>query len=229
VVLRLETGGGSVAASQEISALIQEFPKPLVVSMGDVTASGGYYISSHADWIVAQPGTLTGSIGVIWATFDIEGLLDKLGIEMDAITAGEHKDMALPGRLTPERRAIVQEMVDEIYDQFVDEIARGRPGLTREEVLPLATGQLFTGSQAFQSGLVDELGGLPTAIAKAEELAGIQDAEIIEFRPSLWEAMLMGPGFGAFRWPVQSGPSVQGDLEALKQFLDGYAVPRFGG
>ena len=227
VVLRLDTGGGTVAASQEMAALVRDYPLPVVVSMGDLTASGGYYVASQADWIVAQPGTLTGSVGVIWSTYDIQGLLDKLGVELDTVTAGRHKDMFLPGRLTPERRQLVQQMVDQMYDQFVTAVAEGR-GLPQEQVRELATGQLYTGQQALDLGLVDALGGLEEALAEAERLAGIEGARVVELTPSVWEQLLGGPGFGEARALVAR--LVLGDeLFLLRQFLGGYSAPRYGG
>ena len=115
-VLRVNSPGGSVAASQQISSYIKAFSKPLIISMGDLAASGGYYISAPADGIVAEPGTLTGSIGVITQVTDMEGLYEKLGIKIEVIKSGRHKDM-LSRELTPEEREIMQALSDEIYDQ----------------------------------------------------------------------------------------------------------------
>ena len=128
VVLRIDSPGGSAAASQEIASDIRRFKettgKPVVVSMGDVAASGGYYISIYADKIVASPGTITGSIGVISSFIYIEGLLEKLGLEMEIVKAGEHKDMGTR-RLTEEERRIMQEITDSIYQQFVEAVTEG--------------------------------------------------------------------------------------------------------
>ena len=185
VVLRVNSPGGSVAASQEIASLIREFPKPVVVSMGDMAASGGYYISAPAQGIVAQPGTMTGSIGVITQVTSLEGLYEMLGIEVETIKSGRHKDMF--GRvLTPEERELLQELTDEAYEQFIAEVAQGR-GLDRELVRDLATGQLYTGSQALELGLVDRLGGLEEAIAYLSEIAGLKNPVRYEFpQPSLF-------------------------------------------
>jgi protease-4 len=183
VVLRINSPGGSAAASQEVSSEISDFKegtgKPVVVSMGDVAASGGYYISAHADVIVANPGTLTGSIGVISQFIYIDGLLEKLGLERETIKAGEHKDMGIR-ELTDEERRIMQEITDDVYRQFIDAVAEGR-GMLVEEVEALATGQLYTGNQALELGLVDELGGLSEAIELAASRAGITDFEIEEY------------------------------------------------
>ena len=229
VVLRLDSPGGTVAASQEIAALVADLSIPVVVSMGDMVASGGYYISAPADAIVAQPGTLTGSIGVIWSSFDPTGLFRELGIEIDSVTAGKHKDMFLPGRLTPPRRRILQRMVNVMYDQFVSAVARGRD-LPERKVRRLATGQLYTGTQARQAGLVDELGGLDDAVGRAEELAGIDDARVVELSPSLFEQLFGAqPAAGLLQLPW--GPADPNNLETLllRELLTNYTTPRYGG
>jgi protease IV len=229
VVLRIDSPGGTVAASQEIAALVGDMSIPVVVSMGDMVASGGYYISAPADAIVAQPGTLTGSIGVIWSSFDPTGLFRELGIEIDSVTAGKHKDMFLPGQLTPPRRRIVQRMVNVMYDQFVSAVARGR-NLPESKVRRLATGQLYTGTQARQVGLVDELGGQDDAVARAEDLAGIDDARVVELSPSLFEQLFGAqPAAGLLQLPW--GPADPNNLETLllRELLTNYTTPRYGG
>ena len=226
VVLWMNTGGGTVAASQEIAAIVKEFDKPVVVSMGDVTASGGYYIASQADVIVAHPTSLTGSIGVIWMIPDIEGLLEKIGVTLDAVTTGKHKDMFLPGRLTPERREIIQEIADQAYGQFVGAVAEAR-GLPEPQVTELATGQLYTGEQALALGLVDVLGGLEEAIDQAEKLAGIEDARVVEFTPSFFEQLAAGPGLGEIRGMLTSF-LIGEDIALLREYLNGATVPRYG-
>jgi protease-4 len=225
IVLRIETPGGTVGASQQIADLIADSDKPIVISMADTVASGGYYISSQADRIVAHPGTLTGSIGVIWATIDPRGLLKKLGVKLDAITAGKHKDMFLPGRLTRERRKIVQTLVNDMYDQFVSDVAEGR-GLDETDVRELATGELYTGEQALQLGLVDSTGNLDDAINEAESLAGIEDAEVVELTPSFFEQFFGGAGARI----VDSifGPeNIDPRIATLREVLTGYTVPRY--
>jgi len=173
VVLRVNSPGGSVAASQEIADIIKDFEKPLIVSMGDMAASGGYYISAPADGIIAQPGTMTGSIGVIMSTVNPEELLDKIGIEMEIIKSGEHKDLFQRG-LTDEERQILQQISDEAYNQFITEISDGRD-LDFEDVKKLATGEIYTGSQAAELGLVDRLGGIEEAVDYASKLAELED------------------------------------------------------
>ncbi|HHX87364.1 MAG TPA: signal peptide peptidase SppA [Firmicutes bacterium] len=186
VVLRVNSPGGSVAASQQIAGYVKEFSKPLVISMGDMAASGGYYISSPARGIVAQPGTLTGSIGVISTVMDPEGLYEKLGIKTEVIKSGRHKDM-LSRQLTPEERELMQTLSDEIYEQFISDVSAGR-NLDKEKVRDLATGQVYTGSQALELGLVDRLGGIEEAVEWAGEMAGIESPKKYEFpAPSFWE------------------------------------------
>jgi protease-4 len=185
IVLQVESPGGSVAACQEILSDIEQVKKPIVVSMGTVAASGGYYISAKADKIVALPGTLTGSIGVISEMPNLKGLFDKLGIDMQVFIAGKHKDMYAGFRdLTPEEKLIMQDMTDQLYNQFVKVVAEGR-GLSEEKVKELATGQLYTGVQAKDSGLVDELGGLNKAIELAAGLAGIEKPKVDYYKPSV--------------------------------------------
>ena len=182
IVLQIWSPGGAIAPCQEILWEIERVKeaKPIVVSMGGTAASGGYYISTKADKIVALPTTMTGSIGVISQVINIEGLLEKLGIQIETFKGGKYKDMYSGFReMTPEEEEIMQGMIDEYYEHFIDVVAEGR-GLGKEEVRNLATGQIYTGTAAKELGLVDELGGLDTAIDLATELAGIE-APIVEY------------------------------------------------
>jgi len=225
VVLRVNSPGGSAAASQEIASEVRRFKeetgKPVVISMGDVAASGGYYISAYADKIVANPSTLTGSIGVITDFIYIEGLLEKLGLELEIVKTGRHKDMGI-WPLTDEQRKIMQDITDDLYEQFVAAVAQGR-GLPAAEVRKLATGQLYTGNQALSLGLVDELGGLDTAVDVAASLAGIRLPEIEEYSPptSFMEKLLGG----------LSPPSLlplSGDELLFLRMLEGWqGMPRY--
>jgi len=185
IVLRIESPGGEIAPSQEILWEIEEVKeaKPIVVSMGGTAASGGYYISTKADKIVALPTTMTGSIGVISQVMNVEGLLEKLGIEVETFKGGKYKDMYSGFReMTPEEEEIMQGMIDEYYEQFIDVVAEGR-GLSKDEVRNLATGQIYTGTEAKELGLVDALGGLDTATELAMELAGIEVARVEYYQP----------------------------------------------
>jgi len=185
IILRVESPGGEVAPCQEILVEIEKArqSRPVVVSMGSMAASGGYYISCEADKIVALPGTLTGSIGVIAQIPNLEGLFGKLGIEMQTFTGGEHKDMYAGYRnMTVEEREIMQTLVDEYYDQFVAVVAQGR-GMSEKEVRSLATGQLYTGTEAKELGLVDELGGLDKAVEVAANLSGAKSPQVKYYKP----------------------------------------------
>ncbi|RMD59863.1 MAG: signal peptide peptidase SppA [Nitrospirae bacterium] len=176
VVIRVNSPGGGVAPSQEIYQEIKGLKKKkkVLVSMGSVAASGGYYISCAADKIVANPGTLTGSIGVIMEIPNFEELMKKLGIKTEVIKSGKHKDLASSFReLSPEERKILQGVLDDVYYQFVNAVAQGR-NMEYEKVKKLADGRIFTGKQAKELGLVDELGGLRHTIKLAADMVGIK-------------------------------------------------------
>ncbi|MFN2364570.1 MAG: signal peptide peptidase SppA [Halarsenatibacteraceae bacterium] len=175
VVLRIDSPGGAIGASQEIYNIISNYEMPVVISMGDMAASGGYYIAAAADRIVAHPGTMTGSIGVITTFYDPEGLLENIGIERETVMSGEHKDM-FSRTLTEEEREKMQTLSDEAYNQFINHIAEGR-NLEVDDILPYATGEIFLGSQALEYNLVDSLGGRSEALRIAGELSGIEDPE----------------------------------------------------
>lgn len=188
VVLRVESPGGSIAASQEIAAMVRDYEKPIVVSMADMAASGGYYIAAPAQGIVAQPGTLTGSIGVISTLMNMDGLYEMLGIEVETFKSGEHKDM-FSRSLTEEERKIMQDISDEAYNQFVAAVAEGR-NMSIEEVRKLATGQIYLGSQALALGLVDRLGGTDEAVKYLAELNGFENPVRYEFpQPSMFSQL----------------------------------------
>jgi protease IV len=182
IILDIESPGGEIEPCEEILLEIRKIKetRKIVVSMGGMAASGGYYISAYADKIVALPSTSTGSIGVISQLMNIEGLLDKFGIEVETFTGGKYKDMYRGFRdLTPEEEEIMQEMVDAFYEQFITVVAEGR-GLNKEKVRELATGQIYNGTEAKGLGLVDELGDLDTAIDLALELTGLE-AAVVEY------------------------------------------------
>lgn len=200
VVLRFNTPGGSVPASQEIAAEImrlKETGKPVVASMADVSASAGYYLAALADVIMANPGTITGSLGVYMQVANFEELYEKLGIEYNYIKSGEYKDMGAPNRpLKPEEREILQAMVDDIYQQFTETIAKGR-SMPIDKVKDLADGRIYTGSQAKELGLIDELGNYYDAVNMAAELAGITGEPRIKtyYKPGPLDFLLGGQNF----------------------------------
>ncbi len=195
IVLRVDSPGGTVAASQEIARYVKQCTKPVVVSSGDVNASGAYMISSQADEIWALPGTAVGSIGVIAQIPNASELLDKVGIEFTVITAGKNKDTGSPYRpLTNEERALIQGEVDEAYGQFIDIVAEGRK-LKRSEVASLATGWTWSGERAKELGLVDKIGTYEDALDAAADAGGIKgDYEIITYEDEFGELFrtLMG-------------------------------------
>ncbi len=173
VVIRINSPGGSVAPSQEIYSEIKRLreKKKVVASMSSVAASGGYYIAVAADKIVANPGTITGSIGVIVQYMNFEGLLSKIGLKGNVIKSGEFKDTGSPLReMNASERKILQELVDDVEVQFVEAVAEGR-GIDIKLVRKLADGRIFSGAQAKEKGLVDEIGGLQDAIDLVARLA----------------------------------------------------------
>lgn len=186
IVLRIDSPGGGVVASDEIYQALQRLEKPVVVSMGTVAASGGYFIAAPSDYIFATPYTITGSIGVISQFITAEELLDEVGVEVVVITSGEVKDFGSFHReMTDEERAYWQSLIDEIYQGFVQVVADGR-GMDVERVSELANGQVFTGTQALELGLVDEIGYMDDAIDKAAELGEISgEPRVIELAPEV--------------------------------------------
>lgn len=186
VVIRIDSPGGSASASHELYEQIlrvKRSGKKVVASFGDVAASGGYYAAVAADKIVAVPSTITGSIGVISTVPNLQELYRKIGYREYVFKSGAHKDMLSPSRpLTPEEEKIMQGIIDETYNQFVSVVARGR-GLPPDRVRQLADGRIYTGSQAKELGLVDELGGKKEAISLAAKLAGIKgEPQVVEYR-----------------------------------------------
>ncbi|HUU45008.1 MAG TPA: signal peptide peptidase SppA [Acidobacteriota bacterium] len=195
IVLRVDTPGGGVAASQEIYdeiLRVRDEGKKVVVSMGSVAASGGLYVAVAADTVVANPGTLTGSIGVIFQYPTIERLLDKIGVQYETIKSGPYKDIGSFARsMSPADSAHLQSVIDDTYEQFVEVVADGR-GLDPEEVRRFADGRIFTGRQALELNLVDVLGDYQDAIDIAAEMAGMEPSprtvrEVPRQRPTVWD------------------------------------------
>lgn len=197
VVLYVNSPGGGVIESAEIhEKLVQIKEKrkiPMYVAMGTYAASGGYYISAPADKIYAQKETITGSIGVIMQSYNFEKLAEKVGIEFETIKSGAHKDMFGGTRATTdEEKAMLQEMINESYEDFVDVVEAGR-GMTEAEVKKVADGRILGGSQAVKAGLVDEIGDTEDAIAALRADYGLKDAQLFEFQqPGQTFASLLG-------------------------------------
>ncbi len=196
IVFRVETPGGGVAASQEIYEEVKKTRdggKPVVVSMGSVAASGGYYVSCGASRIVANPGTLTGSIGVIFQFMHFKQLMDKIGVDQTTLKTGKFKDSGSPFRkTTEEEKRYFNTVIGDVYDQFVDVVIEER-GLERKDVLKYADGRVFTGRQALDYGFVDTLGTMEDAISIAAEMGGIHGKPTVvkEFkRKTLFEKLI---------------------------------------
>ncbi|MGQ9508460.1 MAG: signal peptide peptidase SppA [Thermodesulfobacteriota bacterium] len=195
IVLRIDSPGGGVGPSQEIYREVTKVrsKKKVVTSMGSVAASGGYYIACASDLIVANPGTITGSIGVLMEFTNFEELLKKIGIKGVVVKSGEHKDLGSPLReMTPEEKRILQSVIDNVHQQFIQAVAEGRK-LDKERVAQMADGRILTGEQAKQLGLVDKMGNLQDAIDAASKLVGIEGKPIILYpkrRISLFQLLM---------------------------------------
>ena len=177
ILLRIDSPGGAVAPSQEIYEEVRkirdEGKKKIVTSMGSVAASGGYYIASVSDKIVANPGSITGSIGVIMELANVSGLMKKVGVESVIIKSGKYKDIGSVFRaMTKEERDLLQGLMDDVHDQFIEAVAVGRD-IEKEQLIPIADGRVFTGRQARELGLVDEIGNMQDAIRITADMVGI--------------------------------------------------------
>jgi len=193
ILLRVNSPGGGIRASDQILEYLKEFKErhavPIVVYMTDVAASGGYYVSMASDWIVAHDDTITGSIGVIWSVMNWRELMEeKVGVRWDNVKSAEMKDIGSPNRdMTVEERALIQSYVDDAYAEFVRLVVEGRKDkgrvpVTLESVRALRS-TILTGRRALEKGFVDELGFRREAVAKLREFAGIERADVVEFRP----------------------------------------------
>jgi protease-4 len=199
VILKINSPGGEVLASDEIYKLIQDFQertdKPVIASMGSLAASGGYYVAAPCRWIVANELTITGSIGVIMSSYNWRGLLDKVGVAPQVFKSGRFKDMLspdkLPSEITPEEKKMIQDLIDETYGKFRDVVAAGRAAAAKangsegrklvDNWREYADGRVFSGKQAHTLGFVDELGNFDTAVERALTLAGIDDANLVQY------------------------------------------------
>ena len=201
VLLKVDSPGGEVLASDEISRAIAEFQatrngKPVVCSMGGLAASGGYYVSAPCRWIVANDLTITGSIGVIMSSWNYRGLMDKVGVRPQTFKSGKYKDMLSgsrePESITPEERQMVQSLIDETYGKFKSVVAAGRKRAQEknrdkgralsEDWADYADGRILSGTEAFRLGFVDELGTFDDAVKRAKSIAGIPRANLIEYQ-----------------------------------------------
>ncbi len=218
VVMRINSPGGVVAPTQEIFTAVERLRgagKPVVASLGAVAASGGYYVAVAADEVYANPGTLTGSIGVVMQLANIEGLLKKVGVEYVVVKAGAYKDVGNFARpMKPEERRILQALLDDVYGQFVNAVAERR-GLDRKAVLGFADGRIYSGQQALKLNMVDELGGLEDAIEAAARLAGLPEKPKVVYprrRFSLRDLLQSQLGLGAATQLLPALPSLKTPL-----------------
>jgi protease-4 len=219
IVFRIDSGGGSGIASDVIwrEIILCKGKKPFIVSMSDVAGSGGYFIACPGDTIVADPGTITGSIGVISGKFNLKGLYEKIGFSKEVLKRGEHSDFFTTTRgFTEEERGIVRKFNKEFYDDFVNKVAEGRK-MGFDEVDQIARGRVWTGNQAKENGLVDELGGLKQAIEIAKIKAGIKEKTLVEIvtLPKRWS--FLGWDFEE-AFSFLSSKKILKDLEKLEEF-----------
>jgi len=222
LLLRIDSPGGTVGDSQEIHSALTQLKKTtkIVASFGNIAASGGVYIGMGADHIMANPGTITGSIGVILRGNNLERLLDKVGVSFKVIKSGPYKDiLAFDRELTPAEKAILQELIDVSYNQFVTTIAEAR-NLSEETVKSFADGRIFTGEQAQHLGIVDRLGSEYTAQQWAAELAGLDPDKApcitLEDRKPLWTRLIPGRQEESLATP----PILQNHVQSSLDWLD---------
>jgi len=220
VVFRVDSPGGSSVGSDVIwrEVALAEKVKPVIVSMSDLAGSGGYWIAMAATRIVAQPQTLTGSIGVLAGKFSFAGLFDKLGVTAEKLTFGERADIFSPFRpFTPEERKALKDQILWTYDRFLTKVAEGRK-MSKDEVNKVGRGRVWTGRQAKELRLVDELGGLSTAVGLAKKLAGIPPEEEVRLvvwpkRLTLWESLFGTPDVGI---NLKSAPGLEKAIQMFR-------------
>ncbi|MFJ7950310.1 signal peptide peptidase SppA [Lysinibacillus sp. NPDC096418] len=224
VVLSVNTPGGGVTESAEIYKKLLQIKEerqiPIYVSMGSMAASGGYYISAPADKIFANRDTITGSIGVIMQSINYQALAEKVGVKFETFKSGEHKDMLSPMRdVTAEERAMMQEMINESYEEFVDIIEKGR-NMSEADVKKVADGRVLGGTKALEAGLIDEIGDKEAAIAALRADYDLEDAELFEYTYNVdgWQSYL-GMKIGSF-----IGPSAEEKM--LMKIMSDYSAPK---
>jgi protease-4 len=213
VLLRVDSPGGAVGPAQEIYREVKKLKekKPVVVSMGTVAASGGYYIAAPANKIVANPGTITGSIGVIIEFVNIEGLFTKIGLKGNVIKSGEFKDTGSPMRpMRDDELKLIQGVIDDVHSQFVDAVADGR-SMDKSKAAAISDGRIFSGAQAEAAGLVDELGNLNDAIELGAELGGIEGEPTVIYAEDRTKGL----------WGALSGKSTRSYSELFRGVLPG--------
>ena len=219
VVLRVNSPGGSAFGSEQLWYAVSQLKKekPVIVSMGDYAASGGYYMACNADTIVAEPTTLTGSIGIFGMYPNVKGLTDKVGLDFDVVKTNEYADFGAVGRpLNTGEQGLMQNMVNQGYDLFLTRCSEGR-GIAKEELDKIAQGRVWTGAKAKELGLVDELGGLDRALEIAVEKAGVDAYTVMAYpaKASFWETLMSTNPTTYVKALLPGGKQVD---EALRQF-----------
>jgi protease-4 len=222
VVLRINSPGGTVTASDiiyhELTGFKARTKRPVIASIMDLGTSGAYYIAQASDRIIANPTAVTGSIGVIMVQANVQGLLEKIGVQTTEIKSGEKKFMGSPFRpLTPDEQKIFQNVIDDMYRQFLSIVGKGRPGLTADQIHAAADGRIYTADQAKELGLIDEIGYLDEAIGAAKKAAKLDEARIVTYHQSSdYKSTIYSVGNGG-----------KGGLEINLGSLAAFASPRF--
>ncbi|MBF8276527.1 MAG: sppA [Candidatus Brocadiaceae bacterium] len=220
ILLRINSPGGTVTASDIIYHEIEQFKKasglPVIACIMDLGVSGGYYVAVSADKIVAHPTTVTGSIGVIMLHLSVEGLMQKIGVADTSIKTGEHKDMGSPFKtMTEEEQKIFHGVLDDMYQKFLAVIVKNRPGLSMEKLRPLADGRIYTARQALEFGLIDQIGYLDDAVSLAKEAAGLTAARVIIYhRPGAYKNNIYSQ-LGATGTGIESFNLINVDLKTF--------------
>ena len=228
VIVRINSPGGTVTASDIIYNQIKTFREssqiPIYAMMMDVAASGGYYIAMSADKVFANPTTVTGSIGVIMLNISIQGLMKKIGVKSKVIKSGKNKDIGSPFKdLTPEERKILQSIIDGLYSTFVEVVEKGRPKLSKKQVLKAADGRIYTAQQAEKLGLIDGVGYLPEIINKIKMDLKLRDARVVTYhRPHHQVSNI----YSKLQAPTPKGISLI-DPELLKPLTRTKTLPGF--
>ncbi len=225
IILRINSPGGTVTSSDIVYHELQEFKRkrnvPIITSIMDIGASGGYYVAMASDYIFAHPSTITGSIGVIMLTLNAEGLLEKVGIQPAAIVSGPNKSMGSPFRaMKADERAIFQDVIDRLYGRFLAVVQEGRPNLTAAKIRDLADGRIYTADLAKTEGLIDEIGYLDDAIAEAKKHAKLTEAQVVTYTRRSPEAhhniysKFQPPTVGPLGFPQINSKTVLGALHS---------------
>lgn len=236
VLLAVDTPGGAVYHTHEVYAELLELKEqtnmPIYATMGSMAASGGYYVSMAADSIYASPHTITGSIGVIMSNFDVSGLMEDYGIKQNVIKSGEMKDLLSPTReMTDDEETVLQAYIDESFTEFLNVVEAGRPNLSRSDIENLSDGRIYSGQQALEEGLIDQVGYFKDALADLREQEGLSDAEVFQFVTNDPFSFLGGFPFGIGQSKNSEVPSLIQDLEEAQSITIEYiweGAPSYG-